>query len=149
MKVFLDTNIFLEYLQERQQCQSVKKIFDAIEDKKLKAVISVGCIYTLDYLIRVGLKRLNVYRPEQTQKLRESLNTILNLASVVGTSHKSIVDAVNDINFDDIEDSFQYQCALQNKCDVLLTINLRDYPTADITPIQILSPDDFCKAYSI
>lgn len=147
MKVFLDTNIFLEYFQERQQCRSVKKIFDAIEDKKLDAVISIGCIYTLDYLIRVGLKRLNIHRPEQTRKLREALNTILEFATVVGTSHDNIVNAINDETFDDIEDSFQYQCALQNKCDVLLTINLRDYPAADITPIIILSPDDFCKAY--
>ena len=147
MKVFLDTNIFLEYFQERKQCISVKKIFDALEDKRLKAVISVGCAYTLAYLIRIGLKHANIHRPEQTQKLRESLNTILGLATVVGTSHRCIVAGVNDNGFDDIEDSFQYQCALQNKCDVLLTINLHDYSGAETALIKVVSPDEFCKTY--
>lgn len=53
MKVFLDTNVFLEYFQQRVQYQSVEKIFKAIEDKKMNAVVSAGCIYTLAYIIRM------------------------------------------------------------------------------------------------
>lgn len=55
MKVFLDTNIFLEYLQRRRDYQAVSQLLSAIEDKRIKAVVSAGCVYTLAYLIRMEL----------------------------------------------------------------------------------------------
>jgi len=123
MKVFLDTNIFLEYFERRRQYQAVSQMLSAIEDGRLKAVVSVGCVYTLAYLVRSELKRQGIHRPEQTIRLRQTLDIVLSLANVVGISHKRIVNGNNDPAFEDIEDSFQYQCALQNKCDVLVTIN--------------------------
>ena len=50
MKVFLDTNIFLEYFECRREYQFVSRLLSAIEDGKLKAVVSVGCVYTLAFL---------------------------------------------------------------------------------------------------
>ncbi len=147
MKVFLDTNIFLEYFEQRRECQSVSKLFDAIEDGKVKGVVSVGCVYTLAYLVRMELKRQGIYRPEQTIKLRSTLNTILSMVTSVGITHKRLVQGVNDANFDDIEDSFQYQSALQSKCDALVTINLRDFENVDASKIEIMSPTEFVNKY--
>ncbi len=147
MKVFLDTNIFLEYFEQRRECQSVSKLFDAIEDGKVKGVVSVGCVYTLAYLVRMELKRQGIYRPEQTIKLRSTLNTILSMVTSVGITHKRLVQGVNDANFDDIEDSFQYQSALQSKCDALVTINLRDFENVDAGKIEIMSPTEFVNKY--
>ena len=48
---------------------------------------------------------------------------------------------------DDTEDSFQYQCALQNKCDALITINLKDYSNADTAKMEILSPTEFVEKF--
>lgn len=147
MKVFLDTNIFLEYFEQRRECQSVAKLFDAIEDGKVKGVVSVGCAYTLAYLIRMELKRQGIHRPEQTIRLRSTLNTILSMVTSVGITHKRLVQGVNDANFDDIEDSFQYQSALQSKCDALVTINLRDFENVDASKIEIMSPTEFVNKY--
>ena len=36
MKVFLDTNIFLEYFEQRREYQAVDKLLSAVEDGKLK-----------------------------------------------------------------------------------------------------------------
>ncbi|MCR4559896.1 MAG: PIN domain-containing protein [Bacteroidales bacterium] len=147
MIVFLDTNIFLEYFEQRRECQSVAKLFDAIEDGKVKGVVSVGCAYTLAYLIRMELKRQGIHRPEQTIKLRSTLNTILSMVTSVGITHKRLIQGVNDENFDDIEDSFQYQSALQSKCDALITINLRDFENVDASKIEIMSPTEFVNKY--
>ena len=147
MKVFLDTNIFLEYLQRRRQYQAVSQLLSAIEDKRIKAVVSAGCVYTLAYLIRMELKRQGIHRPEQTSRLRTILNVVLSMTTVAGVSHKRIVSGTNDLAFDDVEDSYQYQCALQNKCDALVTINLKDYRDADTSTIEILSPDTFVSKY--
>ncbi|MBR1556928.1 MAG: hypothetical protein IJ647_04090 [Prevotella sp.] len=64
-----------------------------------------------------------------------------------GVSHKNIVSGTNDLAFDDVEDSFQYQCALQNKCDALITINLKDYSNADTAKVEILSPTEFVEKF--
>ena len=74
MKVFLDTNIFLEYLQRRRQYQAVSQLLSAIEDKRIKAVVSAGCVYTLAYLIRMELKRQGIHRPEQTNPQPEIIS---------------------------------------------------------------------------
>ena len=39
MKVFLDTNIFMEYVSCRKQYETIRDVFDAIEDGKITAVI--------------------------------------------------------------------------------------------------------------
>jgi len=57
MKVFLDTNVFLEYFEQRREYQAVSRLLSAVEDGKLKAVVSIGCVYTLSYVIRMELKR--------------------------------------------------------------------------------------------
>lgn len=104
MKVFLDTNIFLEYFEQRREYQAVSQLLNAIEDGKLKAVVSAGCVYTLAYLIRMELKRQGIHRPEQTMRLRSLLNIVLSMATVTGVSHKNIVSGTNDLAFDDVED---------------------------------------------
>ncbi len=40
MKVFLDTNIFLEYFMRRRQYEAVSRLLSAIEDGRLKARLS-------------------------------------------------------------------------------------------------------------
>lgn len=146
-KVFIDTNIFLEYLEQRREYIAVSKILSAVENREIEAVISVGSAYTLAYLVRMELKKRGIHRPEQTVQLRDVLKTILSLVKVVGTGHKNMLAALDDSAFDDMEDSFQYRCALQNKCDALVTINLRDFHGAEASKIEVLSPTEFANKY--
>lgn len=147
MKVFLDTNLILEYLEKRREYIAVSRMLNAVEDGKIKAVISVGCVYTLTYLIRMELKRQGIFRPEQTLRLRAMLDIVMSMTTAVGISHKRIKQAIGNTAFDDVEDSFQYQSALQAKCDALVTINLRDYRNADTSKMEILSPSEFVEKY--
>ena len=151
MKVFLDTNIFLEYFERRRQYKAVSQLLSAVEDGSLKAVVSAGCIYTLAYLVRSEMKRQGIHqgihRPEQTLRVRQTLDIVLSMVTVAGISHKRMVSGNSDPAFDDIEDSFQYQCAVQNKCDALVTINLKDYRNADTSAMEILSPEAFVSRY--
>ena len=109
--------------------------------------ISYESIYTLAYLVRVELKRQGIHRPEQTLRLRSTLNTVMSMVTAVGLSHKGLSQGINDLAFDDVEDSFQYQCALQNKCDALVTINLKDYHNADTAKMEIISPTEFVEKF--
>lgn len=145
MKVFLDTNIFIEYFAKRSQFTFVKQVFDAIEDGEIEGVLSAGSFYTIAYAMEMELKRQNIHNPQKLELNRTYLNSILDLVHIVSASDDMFREAVNDESFHDIEDSFQYRCALCAECDILLTINLRDFRNAD--KIRVMCPDDFIKEY--
>lgn len=75
------------------------------------------------------------------------VNIVMSMVTAVGVSHKRLSTGINDRAFDDVEDSFQYQCAMQNKCDALITINLKDYRGVDSSKIEVLSPTEFVEKY--
>ncbi|MBR4986564.1 MAG: PIN domain-containing protein [Proteobacteria bacterium] len=146
MKLFLDTNVILEYLEARSEYLYVKRIFDAIEDGSHEAYISTGSVYTLTYLILSALKRNQIYRPEQIIESRKILNNITHLVHVIDLKHESIVFAINDNQFTDLEDSYQYRCALEHACEFLITINTKDYKNTNNNVIRILSPRQFVES---
>ena len=147
MKIFLDTNIFIEYIEERQEVDHVEKILNAVSDGKHIGVLSQGTFYTLAFLLERILKERGIHKPLQTEQLRRLLADIQATARIVSVSHESLNDALQDMAFTDLEDSFQYHCAMENECDILLTINLKDYRHADQSKLEILTPAGFVQKY--
>lgn len=147
MKIFLDTNIFLEYIEERQEVNSVEKILKAIADGEHEGVLSQGSFYTLAFLLERVLKEKGIHKPFQTEQLRGLMADIQATVQIVGVSHEHLSDALRDTAFTDLEDSFQYRCALEHECDILITINIKDYRYADQSRLQILTPTTFVNKY--
>ena len=119
----------------------------ALEDREIEGVISSGCLYTLTYLLTIGLKRNSIHRPEQTDRLREMLRLIVSLCIVADAPHDKYIEAINDESFTDIEDSYQYQCALYNGCSQFVTINIKDFEKANQMATEILTPGQFVEKY--
>ena len=147
MKLFLDTNIFIEFIEHRKQYEPVSQIIDAIIEEQHTACISTGCLYTLAYLFERGLKLQDIHKPELTLRIRHLLAEVLNMSTIVPLAHANAETAVYDESFTDIEDSFQYRCALENRCHVLITINDNDYKNGDLSQIEILTPSAFVEKY--
>lgn len=142
MKVFIDTNVFAEYIFERNQFTSVQRIFQAIENKEIEAITSSASIYTLTYLSEQMLKRKGIHRPELTVQVRKIIFSILQLVHIGNLEQSDMILGVNDTNFSDIEDCFQYQCAIKNRCSYLISINIKDFPNAS-TSIETITPIEF------
>lgn len=147
MRVFLDTNVFIEYFCKRSQYIFVRQIFEAIAEGELEGVISAGSFYTIAYAMEMELKRRGIHNPEKLERNRKYLNAVLDLVTVVSATDEEYRKGVNDLGFRDLEDSFQYQCAVASKCDALVTINLKDFRGADVERIDVLMPDDFIRLY--
>ena len=142
MKVFIDTNVFAEYIFERNQFTSVQRIFQAIENKEIEAITSSASIYTLTYLSEQMLKRKGIHRPELTEQVRKIIFSILQLVHIGNLEQSDMILGVNDTNFSDIEDCFQYQCAIKNQCSYSISINTKDFPNAS-TSIETITPIEF------
>ena len=87
MKLFLDTNFIMEFVEQRKQFDKVSLILDSIFAQENEAYISTGCIYTLAFLFEQNLKRQDIHRPKLTIQLRSYLAEVLNMAKMVELSH--------------------------------------------------------------
>lgn len=147
MKVFLDTNVFLEYLCARSKAIVVRDLLDVLEDRSCTAFFSSSSFCTIAYYVELSLKEKGIHKPEKTLRTRDILNTILDIATIADADQTSAMTATNDLNFSDFEDSLQYQCALKAQCDIILTFNSKDYKNCDIEKVRILTPDEFLEIF--
>lgn len=147
MRVFIDTNIFAEYIFERAQSDSVQRVFQAIKEKKIDAYTSSASIYTMAYISEQMLKQKGVHQPELTEQVRKIIDSLLLLVHIGNMEHSNMMDAANDSSFSDIEDAFQYHCALRNQCNFLITINIKDFGKANQDLMKVVSPNEFVALY--
>ena len=149
MKVFIDTNIFAEYIFDREQSASVQKLFQAIKEGKIEAITSTASIYTMTYISEQMLKQKGIHRPELTEQVRKIIDSLLLLVHIGNMEHSDMIDATNDSSFSDIEDSFQYHCASRNQCNFLITINTKDFGQANQELMKVITPNEFASSYLI
>jgi len=131
MKVFIDTNIFLDLILKREKYLEALSIFKAVEEKKLNATILDITILNIDYIAR-----------KQSKDLRNFLTIINQLFTVVGASNSSIKEAL-EIKNKDLEDNLQYVSARYSKSEIIIT-NDKKFYTGDI---EIITSQDFVDKY--
>lgn len=144
MKLFFDTCTIIDYLCNRQNANFVEDILNRVEAKEWECYISVGSFYTLTYLIELHLKRNGYSEKEQRiNKLRDMLTNVLETFSVADIFADDLLASINNYYFSDLEDSYQYQAALNAKCDYLITINIRDFKEARALGLEVVTPIEF------
>lgn len=146
MKVFYDTNIILEFLLKRKEGDKVRDILLWSHENHVEKFLSSGSFYTLTYLIEKYLKNQGI---QDTQNRRHELTCIL---SGLLQEYKIIGEtdwrkALSDVRFSDLEDSYQYQTAVNAGCNVLLTLNIRDFKQITDSSISIMTPEEFVNKY--
>lgn len=153
MRIFFDTNIIMDYLLGRESFEEVDMIVKTVEIKNWHCFISSASLYTMAYTIEKYLKLedKNSATPRtKTQRislLRQMLCGIVDMFNVVGMTNVEAKNAITNLHFNDIEDSMQYETAIQSYCDVLLTLNIDDFENAERNTIDIVSPRAFIQKY--
>lgn len=147
MNLFLDTNIIIEYLFDRKQSAIILQILDKLYAGEVECYVSSGSFYTLTYLIDSNFKDQKITNPRRLKKLREVLHQLLSLFHIWSIEQADFVNAVNDLAFKDLEDSYQYQTAISAQCVVLLTINKKDFVNSNQESIEVLTPQEYAEKY--
>ena len=149
MTIFCDTNIVMEYLQQRAFAPQVARILNNAYLNGDTLFISVGSFYTITYLTERYLKKdLSLTGEERITQLRRILNGVLGMFKLADTATSSLADGVNDPMFNDLEDSYQAHVATDAGCDILLTINERHFSRfADVAAIMVMTPEMFVSRY--
>ena len=133
-KVFLDTDVILDLLTEREpHFEAAVELFLQIQDRTIQAYTSPVIIANIFYILNRHLGR---------QKAIQSLIKLKSLVKVLNCGDRVIELALSS-DFKDFEDAIQYYTALENNIDILITRNVKDYKTANIT---ISTPLEYIKS---
>lgn len=109
--------------------------------------MSAGCLYTLIYLLGLYLKSKGIHEPEKTLQIKDSLSTMLEYIDIVDISKEYVNNAISATDFKDLEDSCQYQCAIENDCNILLTINIKHFNKIKNPQCEVIDPHTFVGKY--
>lgn len=143
MRLLVDTNVLLELILGRIKANEVRRFFEIVDQEHHQALISSSSLCTISYYVEARLKELGIHKPDKTERSRAILNDILRLVSIADITQMEALAGINDPDFDDFEDSLQYQCAKRANCQAIITFNVKDYKNVKDAGLSILQPQDF------
>jgi len=132
-KIFLDTDVVLDLLAEREPFYEYSAIlFTQADQQKITLYISALSFANLHYLLR---------RQKSSVEARKLLSRFKVLVQVLPVDDKILELALHS-EFTDFETAIQYFCALEHGMHLLITRNRKDYKTADI---PVFTAEDYVK----
>jgi len=120
-KIFLDTNIIIDFLGERENFyEPAAKILTLADKKKIKILTSPTSISNAYYLLA---------KYENTKIALEKIRKFKVLCSISIMNDGVIEKAINS-DFKDFEDAMQYFSAIASNCELIVTRNEKDFKNA-------------------
>ncbi len=133
-KVFVDTNILLDLLLEREPwAEDAAILFSMADRKEIELLCCSLSFSTAVYL----MQRFKYTRKEIVSKL-----TIVKSICTVTTVSDSVIDRMLQSDFVDLEDAIQYYSALAFGAETIITRNPKDFATSSI---PIATPKEFIQ----
>ena len=129
-KIFLDTNILLDYYLNRSGADAVEKIFILSHAKKVALFASTLTFANFAYVIK---------REHSKEELYDILDEVEKHVFAIPMDKKKLRAAINQ-PCKDFEDMLQYQCALAGGCNVIVTNNKKDF--ADFSKLPLLTASE-------
>jgi len=136
MNVFIDTNVLIDVLIERQPfVAESRKVWFLAERAKVRGMVSVLTFANVYYIVR------KVRGPQAAM----SMMTMLRDTFAPVPLDEQILNQAMDAAFSDFEDAIQYYSALRADAQCLLTRNPDHFPRSHL---DVLSPTEFLAAHA-
>ena len=131
MKIFVDTNIFLDIALKREKFEEALIIFKAVKNEVFQGFIADITIVSIDYIAR-----------KFEGNVKEYLEAIERNFMIVGADNTIIKQSLIFEN-SDLEDNIQYLLALDTTCDCIITNDKGFY----YGEINILTSSEFIDKF--
>ena len=129
-RVFLDTNIIMDTLEERRFSDSSKAVVSKGNEGRISLYASLLSFVNIAY----------IRRKHPVDEIYNDLSQLRGILNVVPIEDVQL-DAALDVRVKDFEDNIQFQCAKAAGCDVIVTNNVKDF--AGLDGVDVMSSDDF------
>lgn len=131
-RVFLDTNILLDYLSFRsEEALAVEYLMNVYRQRSIECCIAAHSLPDIFYILRKDFT---------TADRRQIVLNFCGMCHVQEVSGETIERAIAGAYTDDLEDALQIQCAVDSKSDYILT---RDISGFAGSPIKVYTPHVF------
>jgi predicted nucleic acid-binding protein len=135
-KIFIDSDIILDLLAERENYRAAAKIFSLAYKKAIELYTSAVILANVFYLLR---------KKDGNEKAKKSLKDLRIFVKILPIN-ENIVDITLNSKFSDFEDGLQYFTARENNISILITRNTKDYKEKEII---IQTSEEFIKSHQI
>lgn len=132
-KVFLDTNIFIDYLARRGQFfESAAKIIQMGQQHRCEIMVSALSFATASFILETHHKLPN-------DVIVQKFVMFVKMCNVTPVDSLVIDEAIAS-QFPDFEDAMQYYSALREGADAIITRNTSDFVSSKI---EVYEPQQF------
>ena len=136
LNVFVDTNVFIDYIQKRPiGFNEAFGIFELSAKEYIHLLVTDLSISNMRYSTRKDISTTDFYA---------TIKGIRELFTIVPVGEQA-VDRALAIEAKDFEDALQYFAAEQAGADCIVTRNLKDFDFA--FTVETLEPHDFLSKY--
>ncbi|MGE4290353.1 MAG: type II toxin-antitoxin system VapC family toxin [Salinivirgaceae bacterium] len=134
-KIFLDTNIVIDLLSQREPFyEAAANLFSLADKKQIDLYVSSLTIANTSYVL---LKQID------SDKAKSILRKLRLIIKILSLDDKIIGLALNYNSFSDFENCIQYFTAIENEQDVIITRNLKDFKKSKL---PVLTAKQFLEA---
>ncbi len=120
-KIFLDTNVIIDFLTDRKPFSiEAAKIFELSEKKELLIYISSLSVNNINYIVGRLLSK------EEAKNLIKRLLPLVVILPIGGTTIERSIAS----EFKDFEDGLQNFCAEEGNIKTVITRDIKDYSTS-------------------
>ncbi len=133
MKIFVDTNILLDLLLDRENSEQASVVLNSIDIGLFRGVVSDITMVNIFYIAK---------KQRKIEEIRQFLSLLIDIFEICTPDEKIFKEALNLQN-SDFEDNIQYLLAKKNDCDCIIT-NDKKFRFKDI---EILSSEEFINKF--
>lgn len=134
MKIFIDTNILIDYLCQRQPfSDNAEQVIFACKEQSILAYASSQSVLDAFYILR---------KVCSVTKLRSFFIEISKVIEFVGVNKEILQRALNNDSFLDFEDSVIAETAFSVGAELIITRNIKDFSSS---AVKAVLPEDFIK----
>lgn len=136
-RLFLDTNIILDLLGEREPYYEATAKLASLADKNIiTLVVSPISFTTVNYILS---------KFETSQIIKEKLQKFKILIEICTLDEHTIEKGLNS-SFKDFEDSLQYFSAVAAACDIIITRNAKDFKSS---LLPVMNVEEYLRSYRL
>lgn len=112
MRVLIDTNVVLDFLQEREpSVEDAARLFERLDTGEIEGFIAATTVTNIYYIVRRAAGRV------MAQDAIAQVLSDLNICAV----NLEVLEQAIALNFEDFEDAVQYACAVMHNVDAIVT----------------------------
>jgi predicted nucleic acid-binding protein len=131
MRVLIDTNVVLDFLQEREPfVKDAARLFERVDAGELEGFIAATTITNIYYIVR---------RAAGMEVAQGAIAQVLADLTICPVDRDILEQAIK-LNFQDFEDAVQYACGVVHSVDVIVTRDVSGFISGEI---PIVLPKDF------